>query len=162
VIHAYTHTKGFLLLMPVGNLFLQICENLLLRICENFTTLALFVRTTISLLVRIAFLRIHSRNIPFTKSLMLVGRQNCPQCRAEDGWSGDATLGPQNNELINWFLPINWFRTHTHTQNSIFFTLHITRSETAANPELLFKPLLSWQTSTVDFSGLLWSVGSGK
>lgn len=47
---------------------------------------------------------------------------------------------------------------HTHTQNSIFFTLHITRSETAANPErylnrcYLDKPQ-QWQF--VDFSGLL-------
>jgi len=71
VIHAYTHThegNAFLPLVSVGTFFLQICENLLLRICENFINLALFVRTAISLLVRIAFLQIHGRNIPFTKS----------------------------------------------------------------------------------------------
>lgn len=113
-----THThegNAFLLLLSVWTFFLQICENLLLQICENFITLAIFVRTAISLLVRIAFLQIHGRNIPFTKSTIKCWwSQNCPQCRAEDGWGGDATLGPQTNELINWFLPINWFRTHTH------------------------------------------------
>jgi len=98
-----THTgRNVFLLLVLEAFFLQICENLLLRICEKFTTLTLFVRTMISLLVRIAFLSKFTAGIYLSQSLlMLVGSQNCPQCRAEDGWGEDATLGPQTNELIN-------------------------------------------------------------
>jgi hypothetical protein len=84
-----THThegNAFLLLVSVGTFFLHICENLLLRICENFITLALFVRTAISLLVRISFLQIHGRNIPFTKSIMLV-ESKLPSMQSR-GWLG--------------------------------------------------------------------------
>ena len=98
MIHAYTHEgNSFLRLESVRTSFLQICENLLLQICENFITLALFVRTAISLVSKNYILTDSRQEYTLTKSTIGWWSPNCPQCRAEDGWGGDATLGPQTN-----------------------------------------------------------------
>lgn len=61
----------------------------------------------------------------------------CPSAlKAEQRMAGVETLLwvlTQLGRLIDFYQLIG--SEHTHTQNSIFFTLHITRSETAANPE---------------------------
>ena len=156
VIHAYTNTKGFILTTGIcQNSFLAyLWEPALTNLWECHHS-HIFVRTSISLLVRIAFSWILSRlNIPSQSLLMLV------ECylpsRQSRGWLGwRRYFGSSTYELINWYLPINWFRTHTHRILS-FLRYTNTRSESAANPKRYLNPLLSRQSSTVAVFGHQW------
>ena len=153
-----THTGREFILDSDGKVFLHTWEDLFSQIGECTTTLAYLWELWSRSSCKNCILLDSQQEYTFAKSLQCLWSVLVPS-RQSRGWLGwRRYFGFSQTGQIDWFLPINWFRTHTHTQNSIFFTLHITRSETAANPErylnrcYLDKPQ-QWQF--MDFSGLL-------
>ena len=109
-----TYTGREFILDSDGKVFLHTWEDLFSQIGECTTTLAYLWELWSRSSCKNCILLDSQQEYTFAKSLQCLWSVLVPS-RQSRGWLGwRRYFGSSQTGQIDWFLPINWFRTHTH------------------------------------------------